>query len=112
MSKIIRIRKNNCDTSVREIRITSGELEHERGQVKSTKLPVVSVQQANTTTSVNASTVCRDLFTLEKELAPTKDGKLMAEVSGRRRQSPLLQGGLEIPCTFMVKRPSRLVQRV
>ena len=30
-------------------------------------------------------------------------GKLTAEVTGRRRRSPLVQGGLEIPCTFTVK---------
>ena len=36
----------------------------------------------------------------------------MAEVSSRRRQSPLLQEGLEIPCTFTVEGLSRLVQRV
>ena len=39
-------------------------------------------------------------------------GKLTAEVSGRRRRSPLLQGGLEIPCSFTVEGPSRLVQGV
>ena len=53
----------------------------------------------------------------ENETAPTKGGKLTQwkiddEVSGRRRRSLLLQGGLEIPCTFTVEGPSRFVQRV
>ena len=39
-------------------------------------------------------------------------GKLTAEVTGRRKRSPLVQGGLEIPCTFTVEGPLRLVQRV
>ena len=39
-------------------------------------------------------------------------GKVTAEVTGRRRWSPLLQGGLEIPCTFKVEGPLKLVQRI
>ena len=39
-------------------------------------------------------------------------GKLTAEVTERCRRSPLLQGGLKIPCTFKVEGPLRLVQRI
>ena len=39
-------------------------------------------------------------------------GRLTAEVSGRPRQSPLLQGGLEIPCMFTVEGPLRFVQQL
>ena len=39
-------------------------------------------------------------------------GKLTAKVTGRHRRSPLIQGGLEIPCTFTVEGSKRLVQKL